>query len=538
MNTMSTSVSYSETNAFSKLVLDYLKQAETLQPFYQWTPDFEGITKAIDAKAAHPVDRQLLVEQLRKQYAGYALTPKQEANLDALLQPNSYTITTAHQPNIFTGPLYFIYKIVHAIKLANSLNEMLPDNKLVPVYYMGSEDADLDELGHFYVQGEKRSWQTTQTGAVGRMHTKGLEQLTQQLEGQFAHLPFGPQMIALCRKAYEQHSNVQEATLYLVNELFKEYGLLVVIPDNAALKKVFTPIIKKELLGNFSQPEVDKTAALLSPHYKVQVKGRPINLFYLSESGQRERIEQVNGKWVVEALGLSFNESEILQLAEDRPELFSANVILRGLFQETILPNIVFIGGGGELAYWLELKGVFEKANVPYPVLMLRNSMLLLTERQQQLQQKNGLNDTELFLPLQSLLDKMAQAQHGELLARAKEEQHIFEQYERLQLAADKIDITLKAYLAALHAQALKGLHSFEKKLQRSARKKLGDSGRQLTTLHEQVFPAGNLQERIENFLPFYALFGPALIQEIYEHSPALQTDAFTIVQLPSKAEA
>lgn len=533
MKTTSTHVSYCETNAFSKLVLDYLSGEAILRPFYQHSPDITGIKKAIEARNNGPVDRQLLVDQLRIQYSNILLEPKQEEHLQQLLLPNTFTITTAHQPNIFTGPLYFIYKILHAIKLAESLHQQLKDFQFVPIYYMGSEDADLDELGHFFVDAEKRTWQTTQTGAVGKMNTKGLELLTNQLEGQFNHLPYGPEMIAICRAAYEQHDNVQQATLYLVNELFKSFGLLIVIPDNAALKKVFVPIIKKELLGNFSQPEVDKSVKLLEPHYKIQVKGRPINLFYLSKDGQRERIEKLGDKWIVQALGLSFSEKEIMQLADEQPQLFSANVILRGVFQESILPNIVFIGGGGELAYWLELKGVFEKADVPYPLLVLRNSFLLLNERQQHWQIKNRLSDVDLFRPLQQLLDDMAIDSQSISLNATQEEKIIFKQYERWQQSAEKSDPSLKAYVAALHTKALQGLHELEKKMKRAARKNLGDSGRQVTTLKAQIFPTGNLQERIENFLPFYAAYGPDFIKALYRHSPALQTDEFTILRLP-----
>jgi bacillithiol biosynthesis cysteine-adding enzyme BshC len=534
MNTTSTHVNYTETNAFSKLVVDYLSGSETLRPFYKHTPDIEGILKAIDARKNAPVNRQLLVDQMRIQYAHLALAPKQEEFLQQLLLDNTFTITTAHQPNIFTGPLYFIYKILHAIKMADALRTQLEGFHFVPVYYMGSEDADLDELGHFFVDGEKRTWQTSQTGAVGRMNTTGFELLTNQLEGQFAHMPFGKQMVEMCRNAYQQHDNVQQATLYLVNELFKAFGLLVVIPDNAAFKKVFAPIVKKELLQHFSQPAVEKAIALLEPHYKIQVKGRPINLFYLNHDGQRERIEKVGDQYAVHALGLSFSENEICRLVDEQPQLFSANVILRGVFQECILPNIAFIGGGGELAYWLELKGVFEKAGVPFPVLVLRNSMLILNERHQHLQIKNDITDAELFLPVQQLLDKAAAEKHEIGLIISNEEKVLFEIYERWQLSAEKNDITLKPYVAALHTKALQGLHALDKKLKRAARKNLGDSGGQLVKLKSQIFPNENLQERVENFMPFFAAYGPALLQALYHHSQAFQTESFTIVKLPA----
>ena len=242
---------------------------------------------------------------------------------------------------------------------------------------MGSEDADLDELGHIYLNGEKLEWETKQTGAVGRMKVdKQLIKLIDRIAGQIEVLTYGKELSDLFREAYQEGEQIQQATLRLVNELFKEFGLLVLIPDNAELKRTFNPVVKRELIDQFSHPIVEKTSIALGGNYKVQASGREINLFYLTEE-RRERIEKQGERYSVESLGLTWDEKEILDEVDAHPERFSANVILRGLFQETILPNIVFIGGGGEVAYWLQLKDVFEGCQIPYPMLVVRNSFLL-----------------------------------------------------------------------------------------------------------------------------------------------------------------
>ncbi|MBC7588814.1 MAG: bacillithiol biosynthesis BshC, partial [Chitinophagaceae bacterium] len=110
-----THIPYEQTGFFSKIVIDYINQSEQLQPFYQHPVSIEGIEASIKARQSFPTNRKLLVSELEKQYAGLSLSIKQEANLQSLLSKNTFTITTAHQPNIFTGPLYFIYKIIHAI---------------------------------------------------------------------------------------------------------------------------------------------------------------------------------------------------------------------------------------------------------------------------------------------------------------------------------------------------------------------------------------------------------------------------------------
>jgi bacillithiol biosynthesis cysteine-adding enzyme BshC len=525
-------IAYPNTNSFSRLVNDYVSGAATLSPFFKFSPTMEGFKASIEQRKNHQPNREVLIEALKEQYAGYSLTPAQTANLDALANKSTFTITTAHQPNIFTGPLYFIYKILHAIKLAAHLKQELPQYNFFPIYYMGSEDADLDELGHFYVEGEKISWNTDQAGAVGRMNTKGLEKIINRLEGQFSHLAFGKEMVAICKKAYLQHSNIQDATLYLVNELFKQFGLLVIIPDNAKLKRLFVPVVQKELVEGFSQPLVLETAAAFSQHYKVQTEGRPINLFYLDENGRRERIEKIGDRYEVTALNLSFSQQEILQLASDRPELFSANVILRGVFQETILPNIAFIGGGGELAYWMELKTVFEACDVPYPVLVLRNSFALLNQRQQQWKQKAGLTVEEMFQDEIALLNAQVARKHGAPIHLQNFESTFFLQFEQLQKMAADIDATLQPHVAAIHTQVIKKLKGLEKKMQRAARRQLDEEGNAISRIKETLFPKGGLQERQENFLPLFAVYGHELIAALLEESPSFEP-LFTIAELP-----
>ena len=520
------------TGAYTPITLDYVAGHPQLQPFYQHAPSLEGIQQAIAMRQAYPTNRALLVHALQRQYENLALHPSQQQHLQALLQPDTFTITTAHQPNIYTGPLYFLYKIIHAIKLAHYLKAQMPGYNFVPVYYMGSEDADLDELGHIFLEGEKITWQTQQSGAVGRMNTGGLTDIADRLWGQYGHLPYARQIVDWCQQAYGQHANVQEATRYLVHQLFAHYGLLVLVPDDATLKSVFTPIVQRELTGTFSAPLVASTIANLGKHYKVQAAGRPINLFYLSPQGQRERIEKEGDEYIVKALDLRFTEAEIMALAVEQPQLFSANVILRGLFQEMVLPNIVFIGGGGEIAYWLELKQVFEAAGVPYPVLLIRNSFLLVPPLQQQLQQRLALTEVDLFKTVDALLLQLAARQPNGLADTMAQQEAVNALYTLLQQQTNSIDVTLKPYVAALHTKTLQGLQNLQKKWQRAQKQKLHTEQRQLEKLKQVLFPNGSLQERTENGLPFLSQYGLSFLHLIYEATMPLQS-VMGVVYLP-----
>ena len=165
-------------------------------------------------------------------------------NIDLLSRDNTFTVCTAHQPAIFTGVLYFIYKILHTIRLAAWLKAEYPECNFVPVFWMGSEDADLDELGHIWLGGDTLTWDTRQTGAVGRMKTKGLDKLLYSIQGTLSVQPFGPQLIAMLKECYLESPDIQTATFRLLHRLFGESGLIVLIADTAQLKKLMLPSSK------------------------------------------------------------------------------------------------------------------------------------------------------------------------------------------------------------------------------------------------------------------------------------------------------
>ena len=516
-------INYKDTGYFSKLIIDYIHQEEKIRPFYEHDISIDGINKAIEQRKKFATHRNILVEQLRKQYQAIELNDLQKKNIESLLHENTFTICTAHQPNIFTGPLYFIYKIVHAIKLADELNKLVPENHFVPVFYMGSEDADKDELGHITVSGEKLTWNTTQKGAVGRMKVdKNLLLLIDRLAGELGVLPFGNDLIAMFRKAYSEGTSIQEATLYMVNELFKEFGLLVIIPDNADLKRLFNPVIKKELQEQFSHPLVKLTNEKLGTDYKVQAVGRDLNLFYLLNE-HRERIEKSGDAYFVKALGLSWLNEEMLGEVETHPDRFSANVILRPLFQEAILPNVVFIGGAGEIAYWLELKKVFEAVDIPYPMLLLRNSFLQITNQQKTKVENMGFVTADFFKEEKTLQDILTISSTKNQIDISKEMDELQAWYNKMAVLAEKVDVTLKDHTHALKTKAIEKIGGLQKKMLRKEKKKISEDIHRLHLLKQDLFPNNSLQERVENFSFFYAKYGKDWLKNLYATSLTIE---------------
>jgi len=523
---------YSKTGSFSQLMTDYLDNNKALAPFYTYSPGEPGIDAAIADRAKYPVNRQVLADTLEQQYSSLEKTEAVANNINALRSDNTFTVCTAHQPNLLTGYLYFIYKIAHAIQLANKLNSKYPDKHFVPVYYMGSEDNDLDELGTFRYGGEKYVWDAAgQTGAVGRMDTKSLKPLLDNL-----YRVMGPpgadtdELKELLTKAYLSHNTIAKATQYLVNELFGRYGLIVLDPDDAAFKKEILQVLEDDLLNHTANPIVTKQAEKLAENYKSQAYPRDINIFYLHNQ-LRERIEREGDKWVVLNTDISWTKDALLKELHAHPERFSPNVILRGVFQEIILPDVAFIGGGAEVAYWLQLKELFAHYKVFYPVVLARQSVLLVEPDATRLMKQTNLSVEDVFKPLEQLTKEYI-ATHSEGNWQTEEERKGFEALMRqLKDKAISLDPTLEASAEAALAKMHKQLTVLEQKMLRAEKRNHDTELKRIQKLKAMLFPNGGLQERVENFISYYPQYGHGFIELLVKEVDMLKSE-FLVISL------
>ncbi|MHC2990862.1 bacillithiol biosynthesis cysteine-adding enzyme BshC [Pontibacter sp. HJ8] len=502
-----TKVDYAQTGAFSQTIADYLSQNEKLQPFYNRFPTVAAFEEQLKEKSFSQEQRHTLHQALLEQYASLAdVHPKVQQHIDLLQQPDTYTITTGHQLNIFTGPLYFVYKIITAINTCRQLREKYPDHNFVPVYWMATEDHDFAEINHFNLFGKRYTWETDQKGAVGRFSTEGLEKVLEEM----------PEAYPIFEEAYRNSNTLADATRAITHALFGAYGLVGIDGDHAALKQALTPVVERELTEHLSNQLVEETNARLEKlGYKPQVFSRQINLFYLKD-GLRERIVQEGDTYQVLNTDCRFSRQEILQEASQHPERFSPNVILRPLYEELVLPNLAYIGGGAEVAYWFQLRKVFEAYQVPFPVLMLRNSALYISRPNASRMHKLGLQPLDLFQDYQELKKKLsAQLHEGEINLEAQREAaaNLYKQVEEL---AEGIDPTLVKAVAAEAQKATNSLHMLEKKLSKARDSKHEQTFKQLENLKDKLFPNGSLQERQDNLLSYqtnHPDFIPALAE-------------------------
>jgi bacillithiol synthase len=337
--------------------------------------------------------REVLVRVLNTQYGSIHVTEAVSSNLKKLENSTTFTVTTGHQLNIFTGPLYFIFKIITVINTCRKLKEVYPDHDFVPVFWMASEDHDIDEIRSFSLFGNSYSWETSQTGPVGRMDPSSLSDLIDQL----------PEDIPLFRKAYTGFNRLSDSVRYYVNELFGRYGLVVIDADQKELKELFSDVIKDDLFEHHANKLVEKASSRLTGlGYDAQVFPRSINLFYM-ENHLRGRIIRENDQFKVTDSDLSFSGNEIKEMIERSPEKFSPNVILRPLYQECILPNVAYIGGPAEVAYWLQLKDVFHHYKLHLPILMPRNFGMVIGKTLNKKMKKLQISSKDLFRDINGL---------------------------------------------------------------------------------------------------------------------------------------
>ncbi len=499
-------IGFDQTHSFSRLFLDYVSGKDNLKGFYAAPPTIQGFGEVLKKRQFSIAKRQELVSVLESQYADLDISEQIQANIQSLKSENTYTVTTGHQLNIFTGPLYFIYKIATVVNAARALKKAYPDCNFVPVYWMATEDHDFEEISYFYLDGHKHHWETDQKGPVGRFHTEHLRTLLDTLPEK---TPFFP-------KAYGAFDQLADACRCYVSEIFAEEGVVVIDGDDRSLKTLYANIIEGEVLQPIGKKLVSETNdKLVSEGYSSQAFTRDINFFHLGENYRERIVKNENGTFSINGTGRSFTSEELRAEIASHPEDFSPNVIMRPIYQEVILPNLGYVGGPAEMAYWLQLKSLFDHYEVSFPVLLPRNFAMYIPRNTSRKIERNDLSSADLFLDELALKRKKLQdvgtdhSLNGKIEAFNRVWQEVEEH-------AANIDPTLRENSLAEKARILKRIAHLEGKMRKAVERHNEDAMRQIEEIKAVLFPGGVPQERRDNFLTYY-FSNPSIIQEILQ---------------------
>jgi bacillithiol biosynthesis cysteine-adding enzyme BshC len=484
-----------QTNLFTEQQLMLSENQYQLTEFIGLPFSKEAFLKQIQIKSENynQVNRTLIHKVLKSKYEGLCNNAKSLENIENLLGNDCYTVVTGHQLCLFTGPIYFVYKILHVIKQCEELNKIYPQNRFVPVYWMASEDHDFDEIKSISIFGKTLNWESNQSGAVGRMNISGIPEILDGFKDFFNREGEIENLIQEFKgKTYG------EAFFRYIHSMFAEYGLVIIDGDEREFKQAFAPLMKNEIQTSCSFKAVSLVNQRLEKRkFKIQVNPREVNLFYLTDC-KRERIIRNSKKFIVGENELS--EKEIIDLLDLEPESFSPNVILRPLYQEFLLPNLCYVGGVGELSYWLQLKGIFEVSEIPYPLIQPRTSALWVDSASKQKMEKLNLCIIDLFKSLNELKKQILLSNESENL-NFELIDFQFNQFKTDFLEKTiRIDASFKSRVGAEFAKIEKQIENLKDQLEKSVKSKHEKSLLRVEQIKYKLFPNNSFQERSINF--------------------------------------
>lgn len=508
-------ISFQDIASIPQLVKDFLNQK--IEGFEEYTFSLDHFIKSIHQKQISftSQQRQILADAWEDQLSGLKLSSAQRQNLNDIRLENTFTITTGHQLNLFSGPAFFVYKILQTIKTCSYLKAKFPDFNFVPVYWMASEDHDFSEINHFKTENKYYEINEKSGGAVGRIRISDTFFIS-EFEEEFKDFVFGTELILMLKEAYKPGNTLTEAIQILVNRLFSEFGLLILDGDSKALKNQIKDTFKDELL-NFSlhKTSKEKVEFLTGKYGKVQVNPREINLFYLTET--RDRIDFDGHHYIIVDKNIRFTKEEILRELENYPEKFSPNALMRPVYQETVLPNLAYIGGNAEIMYWLELKDYFTKIKVPFPILIPRNSMLFLKEKTLGKIEKLQLKIEDFFRNFTAITNTKILDNNEILKLLEEKENQLMLQFSELKKAAETTEKSFGNMVKAEETRQMRSFKRMKKRLLHAEKIKQAELLERLEKLFLEIHPSKNWQERVYNFSVFFADHGYSWLETCLE---------------------
>jgi bacillithiol biosynthesis cysteine-adding enzyme BshC len=401
---------------------------------------------------------------------------------------------------VMTGPLYFIYKISHVISMCKELKKSYKEYNFVPIFWMATEDHDYEEIKQFNIFNKTISWETQQDGPVGRYKMNNWEIVIEQLSNLFSN-EFNKNQDNELFKLLKilKGDNYEQIFRKLINYIFEKYGLIVLNPDDKLLKEEFLPFMIEDIKTNFSYKAINDTTEKLIKNGGVsQIIPREINLFYI-ENGIRERLILKDNLIEINKKG-SFKIEEILKLINKNPENFSPNVSLRPLYQEVVLPNLCYIGGASEINYWLQLKTVFDKSKIIFPLLKIRNSILWIDKNSNEKVKKLNLTIYDLFRDISTLQKKFIEKNEKQNIDFNQLDFNTELLKQQILNIIKKVDSNLNSFAEAECVKIEKQLENIKKQLYKSIKEKYNKDLLKISQIKEKLFPNNNLQERYTNF--------------------------------------
>jgi len=492
-------IDFNDIQFYPPLIKDYLNGTLREQSIINWDYSTDSILKKSSARNFK--SRKILVKQLQVQNKGIVLTNESSTNIEKLSKENTFTVCTGHQLCIYGGPAYFYSKILDVIKLVNELNGKQSNNHYVPVFWLASEDHDFEEISQLNLFNSALKWENNSKGGVGQINTESLKELHTQFCEIVGKGTKAENLINIFNQAYSSGKNLAEATRHFVNSVFGQNGLVIIDGNDTELKQLLSPVVSKEIKNSITESIVNQSIDTLHK-YKIQVKPRTINLFYFAEN-YRERLLVKDDHIFTVDNKHSWTIKDFLELTIKHPERISPNVLLRPVYQELCLPNVAYIGGAGEISYWLELPQLFKALAIPFPLPVVRNSYLYLTEKQLNKISALGLKPADLYLEEGLLIKKHLEQTSSNKFDLLQEKEDLERLFNKIQSKSEVIDKDLTKVVSGELKRSLSAMDNMEKRFRNAEKNKNTAKTNQIIKLKAVAYPNNVYQERTKSFLEF-----------------------------------
>ena len=505
----------------SRIVRDFLK-SKKLNSFFSYKNEVENYKKLIEKRSTFPKkQRDLLFNVLNQQYKNFSEMSLVANSIKKLRKNNTYTITTGHQLCLNTGPLYFIYKILQTIKISDELSKFYPKSNFIPVFWMASEDHDFEEIRSFETYNDKYQISSqSKDYCTGKIKPLDLSKVIEDLDINFNSKPFKNEICELFKASYGKNISLAESTRRIVHALFKNYGLVIIDADDKQFKTSFNELFIDEIMNFSTHNLVNKTNKKLIDLYnndiKLQVNPRKLNLFYI-ENNIRYRLDFLDDRYTLVGKKLFFDKDQIITKIKDSSNQFSPNVLFRPLYQEFILPNLSYVGGNAEISYWLQLKSLFDYHDISFPILTLRNSLVMLNKRDFELMKKYKMDINDFFQSKDNFVKKIIEQNVENNISLNNEKNKLKSLYKDLIDSINKIDLSLKNSAKSSEARQITILESLEKKIVKFQKRNIKTTIKSLEKIYDKIYPENIFQERKINYSEFYSYKGDDLIDSIYK---------------------
>lgn len=366
-----------------ELVDVFMKGDPAIRGFVDWDPTLDAASAYAKKRIFSSEKRDVLVWVLSDQYARIGWSKQIVLdNIASLKSVDTFTITTWQQVHAFLWPVFFVTKILDCITTAQAASNNSDSQKFVPVFWMATEDHDFAEVSTVSIYNTPFVWETAGVGwPVWRLSPTWLVAMAQALRERLDDTALHAKYMDLFTYAYTHFSTLGQATHYLLDALFGDKGLVVIDGDDKQLKALFAPIMSADIFSQNSYPAiVQQTEKLTTFWLKKQAHPREINVFFMTD-GHRGRIISDGDMYTVDGSDLRFSVADLTEKISTSPESFSPNVFLRPLYQETVLPNILYIPWPAELNYWLQMKELFAVHGLIMPVIIPRTFNQFLSSK-------------------------------------------------------------------------------------------------------------------------------------------------------------